>query len=1325
MRYISKKLSSLILTVFVLNTVFSDNAFALSPTITSSEMGESARADTRQGMYALGQKRVAEKVGPGAIDFDLKPKEFVKSGAVGYLSPAIKFVNADYANPPAAWANNPILKETDLIKALEYFRDNEAKISPSYLEIREGYFEVDEAAGELPIARIEHYRDGRMALIVHSKFVQMWGHIRKNDIWFQTDFEVYPGSRRVGKRVTSVAWGVFYRLAKHEMVDKRKQGGTPKGGGHLYGLSYNASSEEEANAIGGRYSVVNDAIWMWFLGSYAFANSTRYDNTMLIERLIWLFSNDETALEIGFRNEFPIFCKGKSEQEIQTEVRIPTILAADINYHFFSRPGIEVPKTEISEALKDQYNTRLPSIYSVLPATGNKLRSRINIFLTGHEKKTEQPAEVKIESPQTVTMHYECMPYSDGRGKTFMTPLFIFNGKFYSWKRDGFNRLQQGVSGDYEDLFSALLASGFFGRYGDVQVNVAKYSCAITLRGTAYDVGSYVVPLDKDEGQKAGQRTIALSAKFLSDLNNMITTFSDRSMKVYSYLRQVEEFNACFGLENNESNIFNLANALFDIYINRRKSDEAVKALGAAGIGQEIAGAIIKQMETIDAQIFPEEFAKAQPAEAPVAPAPTEPNASAPVSPEQEAADNRLKAARGYFTQLAEGNAGIGLKNDEATVSALVDIWLGTLKEDEAVTKLAALGVSPDIIKTLISTVRNTVLGMASSAGYSGQGNFSDIEKYDAAQEALDLIQQQIEEREKHGINKQLVIGLGDGTAMWQYFLPGLNIAIRMKQIPSGGISVISPSPEREARCKSFGVTLAEPGTPIDIAIDGDTLIITSLTPAAAADQISSTGPVEEAASRTKPGKSPEDAKKVIMLSNLALRDEFTLKQYMQVYEETVKAAPGLGFESGISESTARSDLYALVKEGTLNMTPVSDGGAYKFSLKKEIKERVKLLRRPIRTAWLTKSRLRTQVYNKLEHYLEIKTIGDLLLFSRHDLGRTWGIGSISLDAISDGLAVLGLQLPKDNICDRVPADNHMRVSISSIPQKRYLELLTNQPFDESLFMPKYSITKRPTMATIDYSKFAQYRVEKYGVSTIIDRIINIGVGKGPGALPELRTEERLLVWKAANQLNNERIRVLIPQKISSEGGILKQFVLTSAVKKTIRGIQEKTGWRGSLTIDSYTQANLADILSEKSDAKKILITEDGMAGIVEDLLHASPEYFVNTRLFSMNLPPDYSEMHENEKSVCQIRAITLAILMRLYNEGDVNTAMILKTMLKDRLPDGVAVEEFVNNIPEKEGEDKKPDVVRLQKFIAWKVNLVEMLGKQLRLLQEFVWSAA
>ncbi|MCX5666142.1 MAG: NUDIX domain-containing protein, partial [Candidatus Omnitrophica bacterium] len=349
---INRALSLVVLSTFLLN----DICFGLGV------QPGSTQAPIKDAMYALGRKLIATKVGPGSIDWDkCPPGSFVGNGQV----PGAEFINADYSNPPAGWANNPILQKTNLIDAFKYFRDNEAKIPPEFLDIREGFFDVDAEKGELPISRLEaSIEQGRIkyTLIVHTEFVQIWNHIRQNDVWYKPENS---------DRVRSVAWGIFYRVAKHEMTDLRKNGSKIKSAGHI-GFSFGGLQIEEdeaaANGIKGQYSVTNDAIWMWFLASYAFANTTRYNNETLSERIKWLCLGDGRQY---IKGEFPLTWDQSHETLGEKRVLKPmTDLACGINYHFFST-GRSVPEFEIDQTFVEEYMERAGKIVRNLYATGS------------------------------------------------------------------------------------------------------------------------------------------------------------------------------------------------------------------------------------------------------------------------------------------------------------------------------------------------------------------------------------------------------------------------------------------------------------------------------------------------------------------------------------------------------------------------------------------------------------------------------------------------------------------------------------------------------------------------------------------------------------------------------------------------------------------------------------------------------------------------------------------------------------------------------------------------------------------------------------------
>ena len=308
----------------------------------------STRPPVQDAMNAAGQKLLAAKRGPGAIgkalqDYNAQPEfkggEFLGDSAIGAIiqntnNYQTQFVTPDYDHLPKGGENNPIYSSGSLIEAFTYFRDNEAKIPANRLEIKVGSFPVKEEEGELPIARIEPMPGGKHVLIIHTKFVQMWNHIRENDVLF--DINMGKGDRRT----VSVAWGIFYRIAKHEMTDFTKKDSTAyKSLGHMTrGVKSSMRDESIANEIEGNYALINDSIWLWFLGSYCFNDNTRYDNDIFLKRINWFFESPE-AKDLNIDEELPIL-------SVNPEKRvIANAFAAAINYRFFDRTDVRAFKS--------------------------------------------------------------------------------------------------------------------------------------------------------------------------------------------------------------------------------------------------------------------------------------------------------------------------------------------------------------------------------------------------------------------------------------------------------------------------------------------------------------------------------------------------------------------------------------------------------------------------------------------------------------------------------------------------------------------------------------------------------------------------------------------------------------------------------------------------------------------------------------------------------------------------------------------------------------------------------------------------------------------
>lgn len=107
------------------------------------------------------------------------------------------------------------------------------------------------------------------------------------------------------------------------------------------------------------------------------------------------------------------------------------------------------------------------------------------------------------------------------------------------------------------------------------------------------------------------------------------------------------------------------------------------------------------------------------------------------------------------------------------------------------------------------------------------------------------------------------------------------------------------------------------------------------------------TGKPISTTARTHPGKSPEDAKKVIALSGVG-RKPFTLEEYLWAYRFVWKIHPWLGLEELAEnpERTARRDLDKLVEEGIL--TCDESAKPYKYQLTEKGKTEIVALQKQV-----------------------------------------------------------------------------------------------------------------------------------------------------------------------------------------------------------------------------------------------------------------------------------------------------------------------------------------------------------------------------------------
>lgn len=234
----------------------------------------------------------------------------------------------------------------------------------------------------------------------------------------------------------------------------------------------------------------------------------------------------------------------------------------------------------------------------------------------------------------------------------------------------------------------------------------------------------------------------------------------------------------------------------------------------------------------------------------------------------------------------------------------------------------------------------------------------------------------------------------------------------------------------------------------------------------------------------------------------------------------------------------------------------------------------------------------------------------------------------------------------------------------------------------------------------------------------------------GEEAVPQLVAQDKERIFKAVEQLQAAKMKIFMPQRVSVDGQT-QRFKLEQPVIDTLKNIQSNVRSKGGLfTWGEYTDRNNLDTLLVAEDGVlKVVMTDEESSGEVAALLASNPGRFKNVRIYNMAMPSGFSSMKTLGKSVCQIRALTDAIFIRLYrgdgSEQDLVIQTILDEMLNGRLLDGVDKSTFINNIPEKADETDAARQERLGKFLSWRVSLVELLGKQLRLLEKFVWSAA
>jgi len=216
----------------------------------------------------------------------------------------------------------------------------------------------------------ELYEDG--TLLIDPEFDMDYEQIQSSKIGLPCEFP--DGITRWINLADSIA----YRIAMHEFELKGRTGkghGSPhKDGWKKVKLNKN---EETANCVGRRYSLVDDAMFLWYRHSYKLNDNVRYDDTLFRQRLEWMFRDDQgSANERAYarqeRNLVPNLRDDASAREKAIEIAI------FINKKFFSerrdegtdtRPAYESASLPAVPSPDEQYRGKGDWVRSTLVAT--------------------------------------------------------------------------------------------------------------------------------------------------------------------------------------------------------------------------------------------------------------------------------------------------------------------------------------------------------------------------------------------------------------------------------------------------------------------------------------------------------------------------------------------------------------------------------------------------------------------------------------------------------------------------------------------------------------------------------------------------------------------------------------------------------------------------------------------------------------------------------------------------------------------------------------------------------------------------------------------
>lgn len=318
---------------------------------------------TRGNMQKMARVMWAEKNTPGEIGVlakelseKIENKEF--SGYVPRIDNIGQIHSALLENDPGFSMRNGMTTDPeeairDYCKFNTYFAEALATGTFSILTRNYGYAAAD---GEIPLCRLEGTGPDNCRLVMHNDFNDRLKDIQKKNIRFDYNFDDDE------TKEVNIAEGLLDRVKRHYVRDTEKDyKGYLKKGGHLVSTKKKLSDERNANDINGRFSFINDAIFLWFLGSYCFEDSTRYNNDLLKNRLYMFYANKE---KFDFKNQFP----NLNDDNIDAAID----LALYINHCYFGRRHSSGEAVSVSAPKQESHTAEDEKDVNVLAYMGEK-----------------------------------------------------------------------------------------------------------------------------------------------------------------------------------------------------------------------------------------------------------------------------------------------------------------------------------------------------------------------------------------------------------------------------------------------------------------------------------------------------------------------------------------------------------------------------------------------------------------------------------------------------------------------------------------------------------------------------------------------------------------------------------------------------------------------------------------------------------------------------------------------------------------------------------------------------------------------------------------